>query len=189
MDNYRYVVSGDKTKETSYYQDVLAPLIQDLYGINPSIAFENNSVYLRLYSRELVLFKHGELGLPIGEKIDLRLPEFVREDEVAEGNVISGLYDTDGSVKIRHDKSGDYPRISFAQKHRNLVADVKGYLANFGITSTMYRNDYYDPRSSKIETRWFLDVNGFSNYDLFISTIGTRSPYVLERMKAVEEIR
>ena len=189
MDAYRYVISGDKSKETSYYEEVLAPLVLKLYGIRPSLAFQNNSVYLKLYSKELVLFKHRELGFPIGPKTALRFPEFARGNTTTTCDVISGLYDTDGSVKIRHDKSGDYPRISFAQKHQRLVADVKEALASYGITSTMYRNDYYDPRSAKVETRWFLDVNGFANYDAFVSTIGTRSPYVLERMGAVECLR
>jgi hypothetical protein len=44
LDRYRYLISGDKTKETRYYGDVLAPLVQELYDIKPTISFENNSV-------------------------------------------------------------------------------------------------------------------------------------------------
>lgn len=53
----------------------------------------------------------------------------------------------------------------------------------------MYRNDYFDPRNGKIETRWFLDINGFRNFELFANQIGTRSLYVLERMEAVRGIK
>lgn len=189
LDKYRYLISGDKTKETIYYEGVLAPLVEELYSIKPTISFENNSVYLRIYSRELVLFKNQELGFPIGRKTGLRIPEFMASNPISTCNIISGLYDTDGSVKIRHDRSGDYPRISLAQKHQGLVADVKEALASYGITSTFYRNDYYDPRRLKVETRWFLDINGFDNYDLFASIVGTRSPYVRQRMAAIEDIR
>jgi len=189
LDRYRYLISGDRTKETAYYREVLAPLVEDLFGIKPTIVFENNSIYLRAYSTELVLFKHQRLGFPIGRKTGLRIPEFTRSNPSSTRNVVSGLYDTDGSVKVRHDKSGDYPRVSFAQKHQTLVAEVREILGSLGITSTFYRNDYYDSRSSKVETRWFLDINGFRNYDLFLSKIGTRSPYVRERMKAIEGIR
>ena len=104
-------------------------------------------------------------------------------------NVISGLYDTDGSVKVRHDRSGGYPRISIGQKHEKLVGQTKAFLSKFGITSTMYRNDYFDTRSGVTETRWFLDINGFRNFDLFMEKISTRSPYVRERIGAVEAIR
>jgi len=70
-----------------------------------------------------------------------------------------------------------------------LVGEVKHILQRFGITSTMYRNDFFDRRTWKVETRWFLDINGFKNFDNFISRIGTRSPYVLRRIDAVEDIR
>jgi len=189
LDQYRYVISGDRTKELQYCQRVLAPLVQRLYGLVPALAFEHNSIYLRIYSKELVAFKHDVLGLPIGVKKHIRFPSFSKQNDTSISNVISGLYDTDGSAKVRHNRSGDYPRISLAQKHPELVLETKALLESFGITSTFYRNDYADPRSGKIETRWFLDINGFRNFDLFIFSIGTRSPYMRERLGAIDGIR
>lgn len=189
MDRYRYLVSGDREKETVYYEQILAPLVRDLFEVMPTIAFQDNSVYLRVYSKELVLFKHEVLGLPIGPKEKLEIPAFARANQLLTRNLVSGVYDTDGSVKIRHADSGDYPRISLAQKCSTLVLQVKGFLATLGITSTFYRNDYFDPRNNVTETRWFLDINGFGNFDLFVSLVGTRSPYVRKRMRAVERLR
>ena len=100
LDKYRYLISGDKTKETIYYEAVLAPLVEELYDIGPTISFENNSVYLRIYSRELVLFKNQELGFPIGRKAGLRIPKFIASNPDSTSNAISGLYDTDGSLSI-----------------------------------------------------------------------------------------
>jgi hypothetical protein len=164
-------------------------MIFGLYSLDPTIAFQNNSVYLRVYSKELVRFKNRRLGLPIGPKVDLRIPEFCSNTPDLTCQLISGLYDTDGSVKIRRSKSGDYPRISLGQKHKSLVKDTGKFLQSLGITSTMYRNDYDDPRSGKTATRWFLDINGFRNFDLFFSEIGTRSPYVEARMNAAKALK
>jgi len=186
---YRYVISGNRQNETQYYEDVLVPLFESLYSLSPTIAFQDNSVYLRIYSKELVSFKHSELGMPIGRKYDLHIPACLDLNPLSAANVTSGLYDTDGSVKIRHDASGEYPRISLGQKHMELVGEVKHILQRFEITSTMYRNDYIDSRTRKVETRWFLDINGFQNFDKFMSRIGSRSPYVLKRIDAVEDIR
>jgi len=186
---YRYVISGNRQNEMKYYEDVLAPLLEGLYSLSPTIAFQDSSVYLRIYSKELVRFKHLELGLPIGRKYDLHIPACMNSNLSSAANVTSGLYDTDGSVKIRHNKSGQYPRISLGQKHMELVGEIKHILQRFEITSTMYRNDYLDPRNGKVETRWFLDINGFQNFDKFVSKIGTRSPYVQKRMDDVEIIR
>ncbi|MDE1853081.1 MAG: hypothetical protein KGI38_04940 [Thaumarchaeota archaeon] len=187
--DYRYVISGNKKKETQYYVEVLVPLIKDLYCISPTIAFQNNSVYLRVYSKELVLFKHRELGFPIGPKRGLRIPSFAISSRQSTANALSGLYDTDGSVKIRHDKSGEYPRISFSQKDDGPIRQTKTLLRSFGISSTMYRCESFDARSGKVYTQWCLDINGFENFDIFVNKIGTRSPYVRERMQAVEAVR
>ena len=113
---YRYVITGNRQNETSYYAHVLAPLLESLYSLTPTIAFQNNSVCLRIYSKDLVSFKHRELGMPIGRKHDLHIPACMISNPSRAANVTSGLYDTDGSVKIRRDKSGDYPRISLGQK-------------------------------------------------------------------------
>jgi len=187
--DYRYVVSGNRKNETQYYTEILAPLIEGLYSVTPTIAFQSNSIYLRIYSKDLVLFKHQELGFPIGPKTDLKIPAFATTRRLGIANALSGLYDTDGCVKIRKDESGDYPRISLGQKHEGLIRETKTFLGTFGITSTMYRNDYFDPRSRRVESRWFLDINGFRNFDIFVNEIGTRSPYVRERIKATEAVR
>ena len=154
----RYAISGNRANEVEYYREVLSPLIQNLYSLNPSINFGNNSAYLRVCCKELVLFKHNVIGLPIGRKEGLHLPDFAASDRQAGAKVLTGLYDTDGSVKVRNDKSGDYPRISLGQKHRRLTLDTKSFLESLEITTTMYRNDYFDHRGGKVETRWFLDI-------------------------------
>jgi len=189
LSEYRYVISGNRQNETHYYEDVLVPLLESLYSISPTVAFQDNSVYLRVYSKGLVSFKHSMLGLPIGRKLNLHIPACLESNPSSAANVTSGLYDTDGSVKIRRNRSGEYPRISLGQKHMELVGEVKQILQRFGITSTMYRNDFFDRRTWKVETRWFLDINGFRNFDNFISRIGSRSPYVMRRIDAVEDIR
>ena len=53
----------------------------------------------------------------------------------------------------------------------------------FDVTSTLYRNDYEDMRINKIETRWFLDINGYGNFRRFASLIGSRHPVINERIR------
>ena len=169
----------------------LFPLVKSLYRLTPKIWTYRNSTYFRVYSRELFSFKHNEIGLPIGRKRDMCFPRcIVREGVTSLSCLVSGLYDTDGSVKLRHDKSGDYPRISIAQKSLHIIVDLKRMLSkSFGISGTMYRNEYYDSRVSKKVVRWFLDINGFRNFDLFVCTIGTRHPRVLEKIRKITSMR
>ena len=163
---------------------MLSPLLHDLYEVDPGITESHGSIFLYVYSKELVLFKHETMGMPIGKKDQLkRLPSYIRNATNSwVANFISGVYDTDGSVKLRNTPTKKYPRISFAQKVQGVVADVKHLLNRFSISSTMYVNSYFDRRTGALETRWFLDINGYENFGLFMTQIGTRNPYTFNRI-------
>ena len=89
-------------------------------------------------------------------------------------------------MKVRKTSSGYYPRISLAQKTKTIVGDVQLLLRNFGISSTMYKNEYFDHRVNKAEVRWFLDVNGYPNFQRFVSHIGTRHPNVRSKFASFD---
>jgi hypothetical protein len=185
--DYRYAISGSRRNEQEYYRGVLSPVLRELYGVIPGITESHGSIFLYVYSKELVLFKRDTMKMPIGRKDQLtRLPNYIRaatDSWVA--NFLSGFYDTDGCVKLRKTLARVYPRISLAQKVRGVVADVKQLLNRFSISSTMYENTYLDHRTDVRETRWFLDINGYENYQLFMAFVGTRNPYTLGRISSL----
>jgi intein/homing endonuclease len=183
---YRYAISGDFSKEKDYYELLIIPLVKSLYGLQATISHYSNSIYATVYSKELALFKLEQVGLPIGVKDNLyHLPSsIVERGRKNRAALLSDLYDADGSVKVRRTCSGNYPRISLAQKTRPIIEDVQLILReDFDISSTMYRNDYFDARVGKVETRWFLDINGYPNFFRFVGEIGTRHPYVQSRIQ------
>jgi hypothetical protein len=183
--SYRYCLSGNRVTEYGFYRDQLIPLIRDLFGLTPSLSTYGNSVYATIYSKALVLFKAEVLGLEIGRKSHLFLPRpIISQGRTSLGEVISGLFDADASLKKRKTSSGVYPRLSIAQKFRQIVEQTKHALStDFGISSTMYLNDYFDPRVSKHELRWFLEINGFENLAKFESQIGSRHPVMMKRIE------
>ena len=184
---YRYALSGNRTTEADFYRSVIAPLLQRLYGLTPKISTYRNSVYAIIYSKELVRFKSEVLGMPIGRKDSLKhlSGPLLEQGTRSRACLISGLYDADACVKTRKTKSGNYPRISIAQKTKGIVSDLQGIMfREFGITSTLYKNDYDDRRIDKIETRWFLDINGYANLRKFASFVGSRHPVIREKIGA-----
>jgi LAGLIDADG-like domain len=183
--SYRYSISGSRKKEQAYYRCVLAPLLQDLYGVEPSVVESGSSIFLYVYSKELLEFKHRVMGMPIGPKKQLTsLPSYVTEAEDSwVGRFLRGLYDTDGCVKLRRTVAKDYPRISLVQAVEGVVRDVMDLLlARFHISSTIYCNTSFDKRRGKYSNSWFLDVNGHENFRLFLKQIGTSNPYVEARL-------
>jgi hypothetical protein len=185
--NYRYVVSGSRQNEQEYYRQVLAPMLFNLYGLVPSIVESRGSICLYIYSKELLQFKHDVMQLPVGPKSQLeRLPSYVRsaKDEWV-GRFLRGIYDTDGSVKLRRTCGRSYPRISFAQAVEGIVNDVSDLIRDrFSISTTCYSNATLDRRSGKRTTRWYMDINGVDNFTLFMRFIGTQNPHVMERVRA-----
>ena len=53
----------------------------------------------------------------------------------------------------------------------------------FDMTNTLNRNDFDDRRVARIETRWFLDINGFRNFRKFANLIGSRHPVINKRIR------
>jgi hypothetical protein len=184
---YRYALSGNKNTEAQFYRFVIAPLLKKLYGLAPSLPTYRNSIYAIIYSKSLLYFKSEVTGMPIGRKDALRhLPRQILDQGLKNrANLISGLLDADGCVKTRKTDSGIYPRISIAQKTKGIVGDVQDImLREFEITSTLYRNDYEDRRIGRVETRWFLDVNGYENLRKFASLIGSRHPVINDKISS-----
>jgi hypothetical protein len=119
---YRYALSGNRMTELEFYRADLIPLIRDLYHVTPHLSTYGNSVYAVVYSKDLVQFKTEVLGLPIGRKKSLRLPAVIcSRGKESMSQVLSGLYDADGSAKERRTVSGIYPRISIAQKFKEII--------------------------------------------------------------------
>ena len=190
--DYRYVLSGNANTEFEFYTLIISPLIEKLYSLKPYVYTNRNSIYSRVYSKDLVMFKARELGLPIGPKRQMtRLPlKIVEHGKEHVSQILSGLYDTDGSPKIRKTPSRWYPRISIAQRNEAIVREVHRLLYDvFDITNTLYRNVYHDSRYSTVAVRWFLDINGFENLAKFIKCIGSRHPVVRGKLKFLESLR
>ncbi len=151
-----------------------------------------STIYASIYSKALVLFKSQKIGLPIGRKDKLdQLPKSIlMHGKTNAANLLAGLCDTEGSVKVRKPVSGPFPRISIAQNNRGIVEDVKQILRNeFSITSTLYKNEYIDTRLSKVEVRWFLDINGYENLRRFREYVGSRHPIAKQKVRNLISLR
>lgn len=170
---YRFSYSGNNKDERTFYRKVVIPLIKGLYGFNLKLRKWKNTCYVRVCSKDLMFFKSEVLDLPIGNKGSLkRLPELFMYDNILSANLIAGLFDSDGSISTNR---GKYPRISLGLKTRSIIKEVKIYLENIGISSTMFKNEYYDKRTKKTSVVWALNINGIENFRKFIEIIPLRN--------------
>lgn len=88
--------TGDAKNEFEFHNLILRPLLYKLYGIDKIVKLKrDNSCIIVTRSKSLFLFKKS-LGLPVGKKIDVKLPSFLKGD--LKLDFIRGLADTDFSL-------------------------------------------------------------------------------------------
>ncbi|HLC86006.1 MAG TPA: hypothetical protein VJG30_01850 [Candidatus Nanoarchaeia archaeon] len=125
--SYNSVVSywGDARKDHKYFNDVLIPLLNKLYGLKPRINRFENTLCLRIYNKDLVYFKSKRLKLPLEQKSKLKfIPKIFLSKKKHIFYLISGIFDTDGTVKIIKRKDKVYPRLRITLNNKGI--DVSG---------------------------------------------------------------
>jgi len=152
QNSYYVIYYGNNDSDRIYFENVLLPILKEIYDFHKLYvnAFKN-TCYIRIYSKDLVKFKSEVIGLPIGSKdrLNLSIIEKFSQNSVLLSQLIAGIFDTDGCVKINR---GKYPRLAVALKNENVIKQIQKLLKIFHITSTVYENNYFDKRVDKTET-------------------------------------
>lgn len=181
--NYYVTYYGNNKNEREFYEKILLPLLIKLFGINSKVENNKNTCYIRIYSKDLTLFKQS-LGLPIGNKIKLtKTPKFVKQTIRHLKYFIAGLFDSDGTVKRIIKNRQSYPMLSIALKNKFLIEELHKDLRMFEISSTYYKEKRYDKRINKYTTIWKIDINGFENLKKFLKCFRIRNLNHLKRLK------
>jgi hypothetical protein len=91
--DFRFSIWGS-SEELDYYEYTLKPVLAQLYGLKnvkvKKVSTEP-TIYLRVCSKELVIFKHEKLGLPIGKK-----------SQIFFANIREGIAKTFERMHFRH---------------------------------------------------------------------------------------
>lgn len=105
---YRYSISGDLRDELLYHTQHIAPLIKKIYNLDPRfLRRENkNNIDTRYASRAVIDFKNKVLGLPIGPKKDIEIPEVIMKDNELSKRCVCGILDTDFHITSSFSISG-----------------------------------------------------------------------------------
>ena len=189
--DYRVTFWGS-AEEFDYYDKILKTILMKLYDLR-NIAVRKvsteNTIYLRVCSKQLVLFKRDLLGLPCGKKSQMKaLPDFVKTSEKLLRECISGLFDTDGSLRfIRKQEEYDYPQISLKSSNEKLAKDVNKQLNDLGFKTAFHFENIFDSRTRKRYPLWIIDVNGRKMLERWMKEIGLRNKVHLTKFRIWKE--
>lgn len=102
---YEMTISGHRKFDRIYIRNFIKPLIKKIFGLDPYIVEKENTIYCRLYSKQLVNFLNNKYGAPLGKKKgNLKVPpSFLNHRDMK--HYLRGVFDTDGSINRYHQTS------------------------------------------------------------------------------------
>lgn len=190
--DYRVTYWGSY-EEFDYYDKVLKDILLRLYNLTNIMVRKvstERTIYLRICSKQLVLFKRDVLELPCGNKSLLKaLPSFVKTSDILLKQCISGLFDTDGLLRFIRKKREiyDYPQISLKSSKKDLATDINNSLRKLGFKTTFYLENIFDSRTRKIYSLWIIDINGRKMLEQWMKEIGFRNDIHLTKYRIWEK--
>lgn len=185
MNNYRtngpcYTVACHKYDDREYIDNFVLPLIKRIYGNEPKPRFWSIGTYgFRIRSKNIVEFKNEILGLPLGKKNEITIPQQIRRNKKLMKCFIRGLFDTDGSLTLWKTNNKLYPRIYFSNTSKNLVKQVKDFLISEGFRVTYWKTIYN-------QENWLdsyrLSINGVNMTIKWKNEIGFNNPKNIKKL-------
>lgn len=176
--DYYLAITGHLIDDMLYLRKHVAGLIKNLFGIEPVFyeAKNSNSQNLVLRSKNLVKFLH-DIGMPIGKKYRLTIPESIKNDNNLMFAFIRGFFDTDGTLTFQRNvkRYCTYPRISISSKEKGIIFEIKEFLIDEGFKIGKIFN-YYDNYYKRGYHIYKLFIHGRKNLKKWMSEIGFSNP-------------
>lgn len=176
--------AGHVEDDVAYLRYKVRPLLEKVWGIKElkeKLANGGQGIYLLFYSKEIVNYKKKLLGLPCGKKDEIEIPAYIlRSRRLAEG-VLRGLFDGDGSLsfKSKWELGHTYPVINYGSISLPLLRQIQHLLRKLGFKVP-------NKLSDKKDGTYILCINGDTNYERWISTIGFNNPKHLTKVVLYE---
>ena len=173
-----YYLGGDITEEREYHDAWVKPLFNrkimaPLYG--KEVKYKEHpkvGIYgFHIFDKKIVeLF--NELGVKSGPKINIRVPEWVKDKELSK-RFLRGLFDTDGTIYFSKNYSAknplnNRPKIKLDSVSIGLIHDVYELLAKLGFKPRL-RKVFQGKRNKNPFYGVILDTVG--DIDLFLKII------------------
>tara|TARA_Y100000310_G_scaffold138289_2_gene137202 strand:- start:16231 stop:17292 length:1062 start_codon:yes stop_codon:yes gene_type:complete len=166
--SYHCSFHGDLINEVQYHEEHVTSLVKELYNIIPNFARreKKNSIATLCKSKALVLFKNKTLGLPIGKKTDITIPQKIMNNFNLQKNCLVGIFDTDFSLQ-KYRLSGSMSSIKL-MKQIHYILDKHNIHHKFKLFPTYGRILIPKKGAVKIIEEWKLNnIKHLSKYELY----------------------
>ena len=165
-----YQLRGHLTDDRPHYETRIKPLYKKLFDIDVSLReMPSSGVYgFQKWSTELVDYKSHVLGLPLGKKLDFRIPEFLLNQPDLSRSFLRGYFDTDGCLYIENKYGKPYPRVEFSSISETFTKQLSHIITRLGFRFYYYKldrkqlgwQDIYRIiiRGKTMTNKWFVEI-------------------------------
>ena len=174
---FRVTYAGNRLVDSKYYESILPGIIRAVYGKQPRIYYPNgeNTILVVLNSKDVVSFKMGQLGLPSGNKRQIKeFPRVLVQKYPAD--LLRGLADTDFCVYLNKNE----PRIEGSFCNRHFVSEISGILEKLGI-----KHQVRHVRSHSKYDEFRITICGKKQLKLWMQKIGFYNEKHLQKVNHI----
>lgn len=170
-----YQLRGHMEDDKPHYLERIKPIFKQLYNIDISLReMPSTRVFgFQIWSNELIKFKES-LGLKVGPKKDLIIPEIFLENDELKTAVLKGIFDTDGCVYLEHKNHKLYPRLEIQTICKRLAEQMKDLFIELGLRATVYGENIKQKGNRK--PSYSIAIRGDENFHKFMRIIKPFNP-------------
>lgn len=166
-----YQLRGHLVDDREHYEERIAFLYRELFNLKIRLReMPSTGVFgFQVWSSELVVYKSKTLGLALGKKTHIHIPQSIVDDQALAKAFLRGLFDTDGSIYIENKRDKPYPRASITCVSRPLQEQIVAMLTKLGFRWSCYLHQRKEPtwndvytitvRGHEMVERWFFEIS------------------------------
>ncbi len=183
-----YQLRGHIEDDRPHYIQRIKPLFKNIYGIDVSLReMPSTRVFgFQIWSNELVEFKQ-KLGLKIGPKLDIKIPDIFLDDKKLRIAVVRGVFDTDGCIYLEKKNNKLYPRIEIFTISNILAQQLLDILTELGFRTTKYLAEKANRIKSNKRLGYKISIRGEEMFHRFIKIISPQNPKHLAKYNFFEQ--
>lgn len=165
-----YQLRGHIKDDKPHYIERIKPIFKRLYDIDISLReMPSTQVFgFQIWNDNLVKFKQS-LGLKIGPKLDMIIPEKFLGNKELTAAVLRGIFDTDGCVYLQKKNNKLYPRLEIKTICPRLAEQLKDLFIELDLRATMYKESYKQIGNKKIS--YAVVIRGNEMFHKFMEII------------------
>ncbi len=178
-----YTVACHKIDDREYMEEFILPLIKKLYGKTPKPRFWSQGTYgFRICSKDIIKFKNEVLGLPLGKKIGVCIPNQILKEEKLVKSFLRGFVDTDGCITcFMANKKTVYPRIQMSNISIKLMNQIYLCLKKMGFRVSKWKIIYREEWNDAV----IISINGYEMVRKWKKEIGFSNPKHLKKLEKI----